>query len=254
MNASAVNQTSNLVKVRAPASLVFGFLATLFFFSCASAQPLPAECGSLRPRDGWGPFDYRPEKYAQESTYGSHAARLAIVESVHFTPQVENLVRGTTAVAPGGDIAYTLTRFPNNHRALVAMARLADRRKNDKPDTSPYTIDCWFERALFFAPDDNLARLLYADFLSRRSRLPEAEQLLAIVVASIDGNSAITHNNIGLIYFEMQNFDKALHHAQKANELGMNNSAVRIKLEKAGKWLEPASQKTQGSEAVPVRP
>ena len=253
MNASTVNQISNLAKVRAQANLIIGFLATIFFFSCASAQSLPTECGSLRPRDGWGPFDYRPEKYAQETTYGSHAARLAIVESAHFTPQVEGLVRGMTSAAPGGDIAYTLTRFPNNHRALVAMARLADRRKNDKPDTSPYTIDCWFERALFFAPDDNLARLLYADFLSRRSRLPEAEQLLAFV-ASTNGISAPTHNNIGLIYFEMQNFDKALHHAQKANELGMNNSAVRLKLEKAGKWVEPDSQKTQGSEAVPVRP
>ena len=133
------------------------------------------------------------------------------------------------------------------------MSKLADRRKNDKPDTSPYTIDCWFKRALLFAPDDNLTRLLYASFLTKRSRLPEAEKLLTFV-ASNDENSAPTHNNIGLIYFEMQNFEKALHHAQKANELGMNNSTVRMKLERAGKWVEPVSQEIHDGEVVPVRP
>ena len=235
------------------ASRAIGFVVAMFFLSCASAQSLPPECGSLRPRDGWGPFDYRPEKYVQETTYGSHAARLAIVESAHFTPQVESLIRGMTAVAPGGDIAYTLVRFPNNHRALAAMERLGDRRKSDKPDTSPYTIDCWFKRALAFAPDDNLARLLYANYLSRHARLPEAEQILALVASSA-GDNPSTHNNIGLIYFEMQNFDKALQHAQRAYELGMINSAVRIKLEKAGKWVEPNPKNAQSSADVPVRP
>jgi hypothetical protein len=227
-------------------SFVLSALLPLWLLAPAAAQEVPGGCGALTMQGRFGPYDYRAGRYIPESTYRSHQALLSTVENAHFTPEVESLRRGKTGALPGGDITYTLHAFPNHHRALIAVAALSEKEKTDKPSGTAYPVECWFQRAITWRPDDNIVRLIYASFLAKKSRQNDAEQQL-IYVASQAGDNAFTYHNIGLVYFDMKDYGKALFHAHKAYELGLGVPTLRDLLKNAGKWVEPAS-------AVPVEP
>lgn len=193
--------------------------------SAASAQPSPSSCGPLK--NHYGPFDYRAER----------DGRLKIVEQYHFTSNVEALVKGNTSNV-GGDLSYTLLTSPNHHRALMAMIRLGEKLKSPQPPGSVYPVECWFERALRFRPDDNTVRLIYATFLVKDGRDPEAIKQLEVATARAADN-AFTQYNAGMIYFDMKNYDAALVQAHKAYGLGFPQLDLRDKLQSAGKWKEP---------------
>lgn len=198
-------------------------------FAKADAQPTGSVCEGVVQSVGrgeFGPFDYRTNR-----------DKWAIVENVHFTPQVEALVRGQTGTL-GQDIAYTLSVFPNHHRALLAAMRMAERDKTVKPAGLKYSIDCHFERAIGFARDDNVTRLLYAMHLSKTNRKSMALATIDYVVANAVDN-AFTHFNAGQLYLELNEFEKALRQAHKAAELGIPSSVLKDRLQKAGKWQEP---------------
>lgn len=228
---------------RLPASIRSGsaiLLALLtVFFAPANAQEVPGGCGSLT--QSWGPFDYRPDRYIPENTYRSHRALLGIVEQAHFTPEVEMLTRGKTSTTPGNDISYTLGVFPNHHRALMAMAALGDKEKTEKPYGARFPVDCYFRRAVAWRPDDNIVHMLYARYLAKAKRIDEAEQQLGIAASQAKDNP-MTHNNLGLIYFDMKNYGQALVHAHKAYALGLGMPNLRQQLQSVGKWEEPGPQ------------
>lgn len=210
-------------------------LLSLAGIGMSGAQALPPGCGSLQ--QSWGPFDYRPNRYIPESTYRSHAALLAIVESNHFTPEVEALVRGKTGSLPGGDLSYTLGVFPNHHRALIAVSKLAVREKSPQPTQTRFSVECYFQRAIAFRPDDHIVRMIYANHLILIDRVRDAESQID-TVASQNAENAFTQRNISLLYLEAKNYDKALAHAHKASELGLNINVVKEHLQKLGKWQE----------------
>lgn len=182
------------------------------------------ECGELQ--NSYGPFDYRTQK-----------AQLQIVEGAHFLPYVENLSRGSTASAPGADIDYTLRASPNHHRALLSMMNLARKEKRDKPIGSRYTIACWLDRAERFAPDDAMVKTLYGSYLLLGGRSQEGVKKLERA-RELAGNNANIHYNLGLAYFDLMDYEKALASAHKAYELGFQLPGLRNKLERVGKWRE----------------
>ncbi len=159
--------------------------------------------------------------------------------TAHFTPEVEALIRGTSSRLPGGDIDYTLRAIPNNHRALMAMMRLGEKEKTPQPSGSRYSIECWFERAVLFRPDDSIVRMIFSTFLNSKGRVPEANKQLDIAAAYAKDN-AFTHYNIGLHYFDLKNFEQALLQAHRAALLGFPQTALRDKLQSVGKWSDPA--------------
>lgn len=230
-------------KHRLPASIGSASLILMVLwagcYGTAHAQEVPGGCGSLT--QSWGPFDYRPDHYIPENTYRSHGALLGIVEHAHFTPEVEMLIRGKTSTTAGGDISYTLGVFPNHHRALLSMAALSDKEKTDKPYGARFTVDCYFRRAVAWRPDDNIVHMLYARYLAKAKRTAEAEQQLGIAASQARDNP-MTHNNLGLIYFDMKNYSQALVHAHKAYALGLNIPNLRQQLQSVGKWEEPEPQ------------
>lgn len=229
-----LNHHHLLAAIRTGGAVLLAFLTG--FHAAADAQEVPGGCGSLT--QPWGPFDYRPDHYIPENTYRSHRALLAIVEQAHFTPEVEMLARGKTSTTAGNDISYTLGVFPNHHRALLAMAALSDKEKTDKPYGARYSVECYFRRAVAWRPDDNIVHMVYARYLAKASRVAEAEQQLGIAASQANDNP-LTHNNLGLIYFDMKNYGQALFHAHKAYALGLEISALRKQLESVGKWKEP---------------
>jgi tetratricopeptide (TPR) repeat protein len=182
------------------------------------------QCGDIG--NAFGPFDYRYDK-----------GNLAVVESRHFDRNVENLVRGMSAYL-GGDIDYTLRAFPNHHRALLAMEKLAARTKSEQPPQANYTISCYYDRAVRFRPDDGVVRMLYANFLARRGKPDEAIKQMEAAEKSV-GPSANMHYNMGLIYADLKQYDKALEHAHRAYQLGFNLPGLKAKLQRAGQWRDP---------------
>lgn len=207
--------------------------------SRARAQAGSPACGSLQ--NGYGPYDYRSDR-----------PKLPIVDSVHFTPPVEALIRGsTTSSGPGSDLNYTLMAFPNHHRALMSVMRYSEKLKWEPPKDLPYSVECYFERALRFRPDDLVARMIYANFLSKNKRDPEATKQLELV-ASMGQDNAFTYYNVGLIYFDMKNYEKSLANAHKAYGLGFRSPELRDRLKTVGKWVDPEEPTATPEKSIDV--
>ena len=227
------------------ASTVAGalWICLLAVVTPAAAQTGAAFCGGFRT-EGFGPYDYRNRALREQ---------LSVVEVYHFTPEVETLIRGKSAPL-GGDIDYTLDAFPNHHRALVSMARLVERTKNPQPEGAKRTIECYFDRAVRFAPTDTVAKLLYAEFLIKANRRADAAAQLDRV-ARLAADNAFTHYNLGLLHLEMKDYDKALAEAHQARELGLPKTELMEALKKAGRWREAAAQSASapasGASSVP---
>lgn len=184
------------------------------------------ECGNPF-KNHFGPFDYTT----------ASPADIQIVEKHHFTQKVESLKGGNTSITPGGDLNYTLNVFPNHHRALMAMIKLTRKEKTNRPRDMRYSIECRFERAERFAPNDAMVKSLHGIYLMQVGRNTDATAKLEEALSHA-GDNANIHYNLGLAYFELKDYDKALASAHKAYQLGFQFPGLRSKLEKVGKWKD----------------
>lgn len=179
--------------------------------------------------------------YVKQETGGDYTnaddrKNLAVVENYHFTPNVERLVRGASG-ALGADISYTLEHFPNHHRALSAISRLALRDRNRKPHGARYTVDCFFDRALRYRPDDARVRSLYGSYLLAQGQVDNALEQLEHS-ARLEPENPTSHYNLGLLYLKKKDYDKARASAQKAYSMGFPLPGLKNKLSAAGEWRE----------------
>ena len=186
-------------------------------------------CGSLA--NGYGPYDYTNATHVRD--------KLPIVETYHFDKGVEALKgQEGSGASEGGDLDYTLRAFPNHHRALDAMGRYQLQLKQSPVPGAHYTAECYFERAMAFAPDDGVTRMVYAIYLTRKgdrdaalTRYLEAEKLIP--------ESSELHYNLGLLYTSMERYDDAVTQAQKAYAGGFPLPGLKNKLIRLGVWREP---------------
>lgn len=221
-------------------------VALCIYMLAASTPPVSAQgassiCGQLQ--NAYGPYDYRTDR-----------DKLPMVESAHFTAEVEALVRSVTGYI-GGDIDYTLRAFPNHPRALLAMMRYGERTKSAQPPNAKFTVDCYFQRAVRFKPDDTTARMLFATYLHKNGRNAEANQQMEQTLA-LAGDNAFTRYNAGLVFLDMKNYEKALQQAHIAYELGFTRPELRQALKTAGKWVEPpagAASMPASAQATPLQ-
>lgn len=183
------------------------------------------ECGSMLARDRVPPMDYRTNR-----------KMLGVVEQYHFTPMVEQLIKPMFQYF-GSDLNYTLHAYPNHHRALATMIRLGEKEKTDLPQHLGYTIDCFFRRAIRFVPDDVIVRMLYAQYLNKKGRRDDAFRQLDYVNLNA-GDNPLTRYNLGLLYFEVGAFDKAVEQAQLSAAMGIERMELKDKLVATGHWRE----------------
>ena len=188
------------------------------------AQSSPELCGALT--NGFGPYDYRTDRH-----------QLPIVESAHFTPVVEMLIRGSSGYI-GSDLDYTLRAFPNHHRALVSITRYAEKTKSLQPPQLRWTVECYFERATRFRPDDTVSRMLFAQFLYKLARPEEARAQLQRAAHAAQDNP-VTYYNVGLVYAEAKDYPRALEQAHRAMAMGLQRDGLRQMLAAAGQWKDP---------------
>ncbi|MFC1684783.1 tetratricopeptide repeat protein [Pseudomonadota bacterium] len=194
-------------------------------------------CGALTVNqndDGGGPWDYTDPMNRVPNAAASEGY-LHLVERAHFTPQVEQLIRGKTGVKLLPDISYTLYRFPNHHRALWALSRL-QRRNGGKLPVAPSApvharyAECYFEKAILFKSEDSVVHMLYGMHLHSSGDLEKSEQKYKKALELNPGSSEL-HYNMGLLYFDMRDFDSARRHAGLAYESGYPLQGLRRKLD-----------------------
>jgi tetratricopeptide (TPR) repeat protein len=202
--------------------LVSGLVAMIMLAASTSVQAANY-CGSIG--NAYGPFDYR-DPAAMDM--------LAAVEGGHFTPNVEKLISGITG-SLGQELDYTLRAFPNHQRALASLARLGLRNKATHINGTKWSVECYFNRAVRFKPDDDGVRVLYGSYLFRLGRIDEAIEQLNEAVGLAPENATANYN-LGLLYLEKKDYAKALAFAKKAETLGFPLPGLKNKLVEMGKW------------------
>jgi Flp pilus assembly protein TadD len=204
-------------------------IATVFLTAAVDGRAA-GYCGDLS--NGFGPFDYAKRSENASSFY--------LVESAHFPPEVERLVKGTTGPL-GGDLDYTLRAIPNHPRALASLARLAIRDKTTKVAGAKYSVECYFERAMRFTPNDAGVRSVYGGYLFKLGRTEDALEQFSQALAMEPENAAVNYN-LGLLYLQKKDYAKATDFAKKAETLGFPLSGLKNKLVDIGKWNDNAKK------------
>ncbi|PKO90621.1 MAG: hypothetical protein CVU16_10060 [Betaproteobacteria bacterium HGW-Betaproteobacteria-10] len=88
--------------------------------------------------------------------------------------------------------------------------------------------------------------MIYATFLYKNSRSGEALKQADEAVAESHGEgSANLYYNIGLVYLDLKQYDKALSNAHLAYQMGFPLPGLRDRLKRAGKWSEPLPPVTE---------
>ena len=212
-------------KARSP--IFVGLMSIVALALGASRAHAFEECGELA--NAYGPFDYRTSR-----------DKLVVVETYHFTQDVEALRSGATGQI-ASDIDYTLRASPNHTRALIAMANLGRKLNTDQPPGAKYSLPCYFDRAIRFADNDPMVHLVYGTYFARVGKQKEAVEQLEVALKLDQGNANI-HYNLGLVYLDLKNYPKAREHAQRAYDLGFTLPGLRKRLEAAGQWTQPAER------------
>jgi tetratricopeptide (TPR) repeat protein len=201
----------------------------------AGAPNLPGRgyCGELR--NHYGPLDYRKRG----------EVNLEIVEYAHFTPEVEAGIKGNTDYI-GGDLDYTLRAIPNHPRALNTLATLAARAKVVFFPHTKWPVECYFDRARRFAPDDPAPVVVHGNYLFMLGKLDQALEVFK-QAHDLAPEDPTIHYNLGLLYMKKKDSERALEHAQKAYAKNFPLPGLKKQLKEAGKWIEPP----QANEAAP---
>ena len=165
--------------------------------------------------------------------------KLPVVENAHFTHEVESLTRGHTGQAIMPDLQYTLNAYPNHPRALQSLVRFSAREKTDRLPGSSRTTTCFLKRAIVFAPNDMVPRMLLAKHYSQQGKVDDAIKVLQEADAMAPGDANLAYN-MGLLYVEKKQYDQALAYALLAYQAGFPLPGLREKLKRAGQWREPA--------------
>jgi hypothetical protein len=216
-----------------------GALAVLAAASGVAVAGIPSSCGTLATH--YGPYDYRTDRN-----------KLGIVESYHFGSEVEALVPSKQHPV-GGQLSYTLHAFPNHHRALNALARFGYQQQSEQPYRLPYTITCFFERAIEFRPDDPVVRMLFASYLGRTKRPELAAQQLDMVRKQ-EHDNPLTVYNLGLLYAEIGRYDQALVQAHLAMQQGDPRVDLKNLLVAKGQWSDPPALPASAPDAAASEP
>ena len=181
-------------------------------------------------RQGYGPYDYtRPDH---------RGASLRLVEGAHFMPRVNALVEDISDSTVINDIDYTIRAFPNHHQALYAVTRywfLPDSQKRVPNNRIQIPPECYFVRAINFKPDDGTVRMLFGLYLHKSKKYNKALEQYEVAERLSPQSDQLLYN-MGLLYFDMKQYEKSISYAKKAYAKQYPLPGLRNKLRKKGYW------------------
>lgn len=210
------------------AATLFVCLSTVAGSAIAQKAPWVGETLDGRACTGGQPGSYGPYDYTTDQDL------LFRVDDNHFSPQVEQLIAGDTTRHPMGDVLYTLVRFPNHHRALYTAVRFS-LGESSFGSLRRYPAECFLQRAIRFSPEDPVPHMLYGLYLHR---LGQHEQSLEKyqVAEELAPNDTNLLYNLGLLHFDIGNYEESYQYAVEAYSHGIEFSGLRRKLQEAGHW------------------
>lgn len=216
--------------------MTFRLLALAALLGAAAMPAAAKTCGNITINQ----HDYRQ----------TDANSRYIVEVRHFTEDIE---LGVHNGALGGDLEYTLQHYPNHPRVLNTVLRVAPRYRFAILPGARLPVECYFERAVRFYPDDGIAWLMYARFQFMRGKDAEALEMLQRAVNLSPDEPSINYN-LGLVYAKQKKYEQALPYAQKAYAQNFPLPALKQTLIKAGKWVEPEPLAKPAEEETAAEP
>lgn len=119
----------------------------------------------------------------------------------------------------------------------MALIRLSERARSPRVEGAKYPVECYFDRAIRFQPDDAQVRVLYAHYLTRHQRLKEARRQLMAAETTDPRDPQILYN-LGLGYADLKDYDRALEYAQRAYAAGINFPGLKERLIRANRWRD----------------
>jgi tetratricopeptide (TPR) repeat protein len=179
---------------------------------------------------GYGPYDYSKRHLIP-------AKNLNIVEEYHFTPNVENLISGSSSGTPYGDLDYTLRAWPNHHRALLSLIRyqLEVIKKIRKDKSIKIHPECYLQRAIHFSPEDPMPYSLYGYYLSKVGQDKNAEKFYKKALELSPNNPKIEYS-YALLLIDLKRTSEAVEIAKKAYLHGRPPEGLKNRLKKIGAW------------------
>lgn len=216
-------------------------IAVVVFYGCFAAA-LP---GAVRSEEV---LDKKCKPIFAQHMYDIRVARRSVnlmqdvehAERVHFF-HVEDAMRSRQVLqkpkAYWGELEYMLRRYPNHTRALELLDRLSLMLKTEQVPATLNSVDCHFQRAFNFFPDDAAVKLAYGVYLMRRNRIDSAISMFT-EVASLQPNNANNQYNLGLAYIVAKQPEKAREHAILAYGMGFPLPGLKAKLKAAKVWGE----------------
>lgn len=222
------------LRIRLACCFLFAGFSAMCFPVVAQNQVTDYDCGTLE--NPVGPWDYRITSNANRR----------LVEKFHLDLEMATIQRGrlkgrmvNAEGYAGGGFDYTLRAMPNHPIALNGLDRYSQLARSEFPPELPRPVECYFQRAIEFQPDDAEVRVAYAGYLIKRQRVAHANRQLDQSIA-LKPNNASALYNLGLALFEVKRYDEALPFAHQAYALGFPLPGLKNLLTKAGKWREPA--------------
>lgn len=193
-------------------------------------------CYPPTPRIRLEPQDYRNADAHWRET----------VERPHFQPHYAAYLAGHfyvpagrargEAVSDGFD--YTLWGFPNHPLALAAIEQLSFRQnKALRLERMLLPVECYFQRAIEWYPDDAFPHAVYGYYLARRGR--KAEALYVLGVAESGGLDSLDANlYLAFAYIELRDYEKAASHARSVYGMGYPLPGLRQRLAREGVLID----------------
>ena len=180
---------------------------------------------------GFGPYDYLQR--------ASLPGALEVVEESHFNEDVESLKNGQTSSIVN-DIHYTLSAWPNHHRALNSIRRYRLERMGAWPDDATVPpAECYLRRAMKFSPNDPRPYMMYGLLMHKAAQYDEALLAYQAVIRLLP-NDIMTQYNMGLTLVALEKYPEAQAIAEKVYAAGIPLPGLKRKLIEAGHWKSPA--------------
>jgi tetratricopeptide (TPR) repeat protein len=208
-----------------PGLLLVALMVAEPVHSASSPPPIPSTCN----QDVWDRvntrWDYRTRDSSDQMRY-----QIADNWENHTGPAKSRMDKGEFTRQVMADLNFTLIRYPNHYLALEQLVRYAQNGGKPYEYGEP---QCYFNWARQFASNDAQVVVAEAYFAWKTGNKQRAEDLYRWAM-ELDPQLVTAPYNLGLLYVELKQYDKAVEQAIAAYSMGYPLPGLRNRLREAG--------------------
>ncbi|MDP2325273.1 MAG: tetratricopeptide repeat protein [Gammaproteobacteria bacterium] len=204
-------------------------------FTAGTLPAIAENCGPVPLPGAAGPYDYVDSKYSWN---------LNDINQNHWVPAQRELQSNRVQWALY-QLNYLLIRVPNHYPALFELGKIQQQHpgityipalagKDEVLEFSP-TPECYFDRAFRYRPNDPTLVMLFGLYYHQIKDLDKAV-IQYRKAESMDPESSEIQYNLGLVYFDLKDYESSHQHAKRAYDLGYPLAGLRKKLKAVGEW------------------